>query len=49
MGLLKKLFQSKSIPEEALSAEDRRRMGERASRMEEKPVSEMSEDEKLNY
>ena len=49
MGLLKKLFQSKSIPEEALSAENRRRMGERASRREEKPVSEMSEDEKLNY
>ena len=30
MGLLKSLFKSRTAPEEKLSDEDRRRMGERA-------------------
>ena len=32
MGLLKSLFKSRTAPEEKLSDEDRRRMGERARR-----------------
>lgn len=49
MGVMKNLWRGKrAAPEEAFSAEDRRRMGERGQRQEEKPVSEMSEDEKLS-
>ena len=32
MGVLKSLFKSRTAPEETLSDEDRRRMGERARR-----------------
>ena len=52
MGLLKSLFKSRTAPEEKLSDEDRRRMGERARRQgetKEKPAGEMSEEEKLSY
>ena len=52
MGLLKSLFKSRTAPEEKLSDEDRRRMGERARRQgdtKEQPAGEMSEEEKLSY
>lgn len=52
MGLLKNLFKGKAAPEDRLTDEDRRRMGERARRQDgagEKPVSQMTEDEKLDY
>ena len=49
MGVLKNLWRGrKAASEEALSDEDRSRMGERTKRQEKEPVSEMSEEEKLS-
>ena len=51
-GIIEKSVKSRTAPEEKLSDEDRRRMGERARRQgetKEKPAGEMSEEEKLSY
>ena len=37
MGLLKSLFKSRTAPEEKLSDEDRRRMGERGKQKKNRP------------